>query len=139
MNFETVERCGRIHVSINGVVSAAFIQRDAGAGLPAQAGGGYTILEPRVAHVTETLEEAARIIRGWMDDWYTIPQAAERLVGMGVFDKPPSAQMMGIWCRAGKLPGAMKVRGPKMRGGGGAWRIPDAGLVAFAAERREGQ
>ena len=127
MNFEAIEQDGRIRVFKNNIEAQWFAMPD---------GIGYVIYEPRPIQHTKTLEEALVLIAEWMDDWYTIRQAAKCLVEMGVFDVPPSTQMMGTWCRAGKFPGAMKVLGKGCRGSGGAWRIPGKALPVFAEGRR---
>ena len=129
MGFETVERCGRIHVIVNGVESAGFIERDRNG----REWGRWDF----VLVAVESADEGLAHIADAMGDWYTVTQAAARLVELGAFDEPPSPQMMGIWCRAGKFPGATKILGRGARGSGGQWRISEAGLVAFIAERRE--
>ena len=128
MEFETVERCGRIHVIVNGVESAAYTQRTVW--------GGWRHFAPDHVGNYSDLQPSLEAIALGMDDWYTILQAAERLVETGVFDEPPSTQMMGIWCREERFPGAMKVRGKGCKGGGGTWRISGAALEMFAAGRR---
>lgn len=129
MEFEVVEQDGRVHVSKNGVRAQWFAMPD---------GIGYVIYEPRPVQHTVSLEEALVLIAEWMGDWYTIAQAAEALAEMGTFDEPPSAQRMGTWARAGLFPGAVKIKGPGARGGGGSWRISASALPIFA-ERRKGQ
>ena len=118
-----------VHASVNGVISAAFARKCTN--------GEWAIMVPQIAYSVPTRDEAVRRIARALGDWYTITQAAERLVELGAFDSPPSAQMTGAWCRAGKFPGAVKILGAGGRGGGGAWRISVTGLEAFIAERRE--
>ena len=127
MEFETRERCGRIHVVKNGVESAEFV---------ISSFDGYTVFAPESWGEWKTLNAALEsIARLYMDDWYTATQAAEVLVEMGVFDEPPSPQRVTKWCRDGLLPGAIKVRA--LRGSGGAWRIPASALLAFAERRKQ--
>ena len=126
-NYKTVTLGGCTHVSANGVVSLTFTKQNTK--------GEWVIKVPRAAYIAETMEEAVELIANAMDTWYTIAEAAEYLVEMGAFDSPPSAQMMGTWCRAGRFPDAAKVRGKGCRGGGGSWRISLTGLETFVAER----
>ena len=129
MEFETVEQNERVYVSVNNVRAPWFA-------MPDPDGVGYAIYEPQPVQGCVTLAGAIAIIAEWMGNWYTVTQAATRLVELGAFDSPPSTQMMGIWCRTGKFPGAVKILGRGARGSGGQWRISEAGLVAFIAERR---
>ena len=127
MKFETVKIGDGVHVAIEGVTSAAFVRECAG--------GGWAVLVPQIAYTSDTLEDALAMIASDLGDWYTVAQAAEVLVEMGAFDAPPSTQMVCTWAREGKFPGAFKLTGPGGRGGGGSWRIPEAGLVEFAKRR----
>ena len=126
MEFETIERCGRVHVVKNGVESAGFIQRR---------NGGWAILFPEQWDcLPYSRDDALDTISVIMGNWYTTTEAAARLVEMGVFDVAPSAHEVCTWARLGLLPGAVKIGAA---GQGGAWRIPESALAAFAAERRE--
>ena len=131
MEFETVERCGRVYVVKNGVESAAFVQK--------VWDGWRQFIPDHIANFNNS-QIPLEIIATNMDTWYTSAQAAERLVEMGAYDSPPSVHTMSNLTRAGAFAGAFKLRG--LRGGrggqGGAWRIPEAGLQAFV-ERRKGQ
>lgn len=131
MDFETVERCGRTHVVVNGVESPTFV-RPSGTGL-------WLVRAPHTDYIADTWDEAVNLIAEDMRIWYTILQAAERLVELGAFDEAPSAQSVGSWARDGLFPGAVKIQGKGGRGSGGSWRIPGAGLMKFAAERRKEQ
>ena len=128
MNFETVERCGRIYVVKNGVESTAFVEKRR---------GSWYLYDSVIAAVVPSEDEAITRIANAMDDWYTVQEAAEVLVELGAFDAPPSTQMMCTWAREGKFPGAVKIQGPGGRGSGGSWRISKAGLVEFAKRRME--
>ena len=129
MEFETVNRRGRIYVTVNGVEAAGFA---------IQGAGGCVIYMPRPMQSIETMKEALNILAASMGDWYTVAQAAERLVELGAYDSPPSAHTLANLARARAFPGAFKLLG-KGSGGGqrGSWRIPEAGLQEFA-ERRKG-
>jgi len=131
VEFEIVKIGDAIYVSINGVMSTAFARQSI-------VSGRWFVEVPKTSYVAEALDEAVALIAEGLGNWYTIAQGAERLVEMGAFDEAPSSQMMGIWCRAGRFPGAVKVRGKGARGGGGAWRIPETALPIFA-EWREGR
>lgn len=127
MEFETVERCGRIHVIKNGVESENFV-------IPG-AGNCWLIYRSiRDGYASSSLEEALIVIASGMGNWYTTAQAAECLVEMGVFDKPPTAKKICGWAKDGLLPGAMKASAP---GQGGSWRVPEAALMALAERRKE--
>lgn len=131
MEFETVKIGDSIHVSINGVISAAFARE--------HRGGGWVVFVPRIAHMPAPLENALALIAADMDDWHTAKQAAERLMELGAYDSPPSVHTMSNLARAGAFPGAFKLLGGGGHGGqGGAWRIPEAGIIKFV-KRREGQ
>lgn len=134
MDFETVERQGRIHVVKNGVESRLSAERDVGIGSGRTM---WNIRRPYVTRVTDTLKNALEMIAADMNTWYTATEAAARLVEMGVFDEPPSPQRVTKWCRDGLLPSAFKLLGRGARGSGGAWRIPEAALRAFAERRKE--
>ena len=129
MEFETtVERCGRIHIVKNGVESAEYVR--------------YSKTQQRwclyASHCIGDYDHPSvplTIIAEGMGKWYTVGEAADRLVELGAFDEPPSTQMVSRWCRGGLLPGAVKV---PTQGSGGSWRIPARALVAFA-EGRKGQ
>jgi len=125
MNFETVERCGRTYIVKNGVESAAFVEKRR---------RSWYLYDSVIAAVVPSEDEGITRIANAMDDWYTVAQAAEVLVELGAFDAPPSTQMVCTWAREGKFPGAFKAR---QRGSGGSWRISEAGIEAFVAERRE--
>jgi len=129
MNFETVKIGDGVHVSVNGVTSAAFARECTG--------GGWAVLVPQIAYTPDTLEDALAMIATDLGDWYTVAQAAEVLVEMGAFDTAPPAQTVSKWAREGLFPGAMKIRGPGGRGGGGSWRISRAALVEFAKRREQ--
>lgn len=115
--FETIEKCGRLYVIKNGVESAEFV-------IPSF--DGYAVYQPEYVLECKTCKAALAIIALGMDDWYTVPEAAARLVELGKVDKQPAAQTMYRWLRAGKrFPGAIKVG---KVGRGGSWRIPEAAL-----------
>ena len=120
MNYETVERCGRLHVVKNGVESACFAQ-------PALRGRWATTM-PQVEFTTSTRAIALDLIAGGMDDWHTVTEAAIRLVELGKADKPPALKTMYRWIHGGQLPGAIKV---DTVGRGGSWRIPEEALREF--------
>ena len=63
-----------------------------------------------------------------------IEDTAARLLALGRIDPltPPSDETVRRWCREGRFPHAHKIRA---KGRGGAWRIPEADLVAFAKPR----
>lgn len=128
MNFETVMIGNALYVRKNGVLGELSVAQIEG--------GAWAILTSAIAYTRGTQEEALAFIADQMGDWYTITQAAARLVEMGAFDTSPSAQMMGIWCREGRFPGAVKVRGKGCRGGGGSWRIPASALPGFVEWRK---
>ena len=125
MNYEVVERFGRIHIIKNGVESAAFA-------VPRF----NRIYRPDPCERCETLANALELIAARMDDWYTATEAAERLVEMGVFDEAPSAHDVCLWARNGLLPGAIKITGKGGAGRGGSWRIPEKALETLANKRR---
>lgn len=129
MEFDTVERCGRVHVVKNDVESAGFIERDPGGGW-----GRWDF----VLVAVESADEGLAHIASAMGNWYTAQEAAERLVEMGVFDKPPTAHDICLWARSGLLPGSIKIIGKGGAGQGGSWRIPESALEALA-QRRKGQ
>lgn len=118
MNFETVKIGDDIHVSINNVVSAAFVRQGS-------KHNAWVIMTPRIAQMAETLEEALALIAAGMDTWYTVTEAAIRLVELGKKAKPPARQTMCRWLGQGRFPGAIKVQ---TAGRGGSWRIPEAAL-----------
>lgn len=123
---ETVKRCGRIHVVNGGVESAEFVELTSS--------GEFGVFVPYLVRLTETAEMAAADIARNMDIWYTIPQAAQRLVQLGKCTTPPHPKTMCRWARAGRFPGAVKVPG---RGGrGGEWRISRSALWAFPERRK---
>jgi len=122
----------RWYVTNNGVMSTAFVEFRR-----QDKGGKWMVMVPKIAHIADTLDEALEIIASDMDTWYTIAQAATRLVEMSVFDDLPSAQRMGNWAREGLFPGAFKLRGPGGRGGGGAWRIPAGAFPEFVERRKK--
>ena len=123
MEFETVERCGRIHVVKNSVESAGFIKHDHGGGW---GHWGFFLVAVGLA------DEGLAAIAERMDDWYTASEAAERLAEMDVFDKPPTAKKVCGWARDGLLPGAMKITGKGGAGQSGSWRISESALEALA-------
>jgi len=127
MNFETVKIGDGVHVSANGIVSAAFARECQG--------GGWAVLVPQIAYTPDTLEDALAMIAAALGDWYTATEAAERLVELGAFDKPPTTHDVCMWARNGLLPGAVKI---KAAGQGGSWRIPASALTALV-ERRKGR
>ena len=118
MEFKTVDRCGRIHVVKNGVESAGFIERDRG--------GNWGRWDFVLVAVGSRGEGLAAITNA-MDTWYTVPQAAVRLVELGKCAKPPHPKTVCRWLRAGWFPGAIKV-GP---GQGGSWRLSETSLGEF--------
>lgn len=121
MEFETVERCGRIHVIKNGVESAGFIERDRGG----RRWGCWDFVLVTVGLADEGLAHIAAA----MDDWHTVLQAAVRLVELGKVTKPPATQTMYRWLQDGRFQGAIKVRrGP---GRGGTWRLSESSLREF--------
>lgn len=128
MEFETVERCGRIYAVKNGVESAGFIKRDRGGGW-----GRWDF----VLVAAGTADEGLAAIAAGMDTWYTAAEAAERLVEMDVFDKPPTVKKVCGWARDGLLPGAVKVKGKGGAGRGGSWRISESALEALAERRKQ--
>ena len=127
MEFETIERCGRIYVVNNGVESAGFVERGRGGGW-----GRWDFVL-----VTEgTAGEGLVAIAEAMGNWYTATEAAAWLVKkLGYFDKV-SAHDVCLWARNGLLPGAVKVKGKGGAGQGGSWRIPGKALEAFVNKRR---
>lgn len=120
MDYETVERCGRVHVVKNGVESAEFVQQ--------APSGRWATTMPQVEFLTNTRAIALDLIAEGMDDWYTVPEAAARLAELGKVDVPPSMQTMYRWLRAGRFPGAIKV--PEV-GRGGSWRLSEKTLREF--------
>jgi hypothetical protein len=123
VEFETVERCGRVYVVKNGVESEGFAQQ-----VP---GGRWVIMIPQAEYTTSTCAIALDLIAEGMDTWYTAAEAAERLVEIGVFDKV-TAHDVCRWARDGLLPSSVKVPKP---GQGGSWRIPARALEALAERR----
>ena len=83
MKVKTVERDGRIYVSVNDVESPWAAMPD---------GIGYVIYEPQPVQHAVSLEEAITLIANWMGDWYTAAEAGERLVKLGAYNEPPSAK-----------------------------------------------
>jgi len=130
MEFETVERSGRVHVVENGVESANYVKSTK------SITGQWVVMTSRLNYIADTRNEALERIAESMGTWYTIAQASERLVELGAFTEPPSRQMMGTWCRKGQLPGAFKAVGAGCRGGGGSWRIPASALPGFMEWRK---
>ena len=127
MEIETVEQCGRVHVVKNSVESAGFIERSRGGDW-----GHWDF----VLVASGTASEGLAAIAEAMDTWYTATEAAEHLVEMDVFDKPPTAKKVCGWARDGLLPGAIKITGKGGAGQGGSWRIPGKALEAFVNKRR---
>lgn len=127
MEFDTVERCGRVYVSKNGVESTDFVEKSM---------GNWNIYNAAFYDVALSLEKATARIAFEMGDWYTATEAAARLVELGAFDKAPSAHDICMWARLGLLPGAVKVPGTK-GGRGGSWRIPESALAEFMERRKE--
>lgn len=127
MEFETVERCGRIHVIVNGVESAGFIERDCG--------GNWGCWD-FVLVAAGPADEGLAHIADAMDTWYTTDQAAARLVELGAYDTAPSAREICGWARNDLLPGAVRVKGKGCAGRGGPWRIPESALAALVERRK---
>lgn len=127
MDFETMKIGDGVHVSVNGVPSNAFARRCTD--------GEWAIMIPQIAYSVPTKAEAVRRIAEAMGTWYTATEAAERLVEMGAYDKPPSAHDICLWARNGLLPGSVKIRGKGGAGQGGSWRIPQSALEALAERR----
>lgn len=125
MDYKAIQNNDNVHASVNGVISAAFTRQCVS--------GEWAIMIPQIAYSVPTKEEAVRRIAGAMGNWYTATEAAEHLVEMGVFDKPPSAHDVCLWARNGLLSGAVKVPRP---GRGGSWRVPASALPIFAERRR---
>ena len=122
MNYETMERCGRTYAVKNGVESEYFT-------IPG-AGDCWLIYRPiRHGFASSSLTGALTVIADRMGAWYTVTEAATRLVELGKADKPPAVQTMYRWLRRGRFPGAIKVR--TVVGRGGSWRIPEAALREF--------
>ncbi len=129
MEFETVERCGRIHVIVNGVESAGFIERDRNG----RDWGRWDFVYVAVGSADEGLAHLANAL----GDWYTAAEAAERLVKLGAYDVPPSAHDVCAWARLDLLPGSMKITGKGGAGRGGSWRIPGKAIAALAERRKQ--
>ena len=134
MEFETVKIGNAWYVVKNGVTGTSFAAR--------MDSGKWGIFMPHLLEpLTETLEEALAFVAAGVDTWYTVAQAAERLVELGAYDASPSAQTMASLARAGAFPGAFKLRGQGSGvygGRGGQWRLSEAGLAEHA-KRREGR
>lgn len=126
MDFKTVKVGDSIHVSVNSVVSTAFVQ---------STNDEWAIMVPRQCYLAKTLDEALQLIAEGMGNWYTVAQAAEMLMGMGAFNAPPSAQLMSRWAREGRFPNAVKV---PTQGSGGSWRFSGKALVAFTDAKKAG-
>jgi len=121
MNFKAVVRCGRIHVVKNGVESECFAVLGHS--------GHWLIFHPVLCDQVSSLEKMLRFLTASMDTWYTVTEAAARLVELGKTGKRPSAvQTMYRWLRQGRFPGAIKIQAA---GRGGPWRIPEAALRKF--------
>jgi len=124
MEFETVEQqCGHIHVIKNGVESARFVQ---------QIYGDWVIMVPQVEFTARNLADALNLIAKSMNTWYTVSQAAVRLVELGAASKSPHRKTVCRWCREGRFLGAIKVG----RGQGGSWRVSETALTEFAKRRK---
>jgi len=127
MNFEIVHIGDSIHVSVNGVVSAAHVRKTGAS--------EWVVFVPRMTSAWDTLEDALRIVADNLGDWCTAAEAADYLVEkMGNFDKV-SAHDICLWARNGLLPGSMKITGKGGAGQGGSWRIPRLALDALAERR----
>lgn len=118
-NLETVERCGHVHVIINGVESDAFASPE---------DNYWRICFPVARVQVFSLEKALNIIADNMDDWHTVAEAADRLAELGKADRPPSTKTMYRWIHAGRFPGAIKV---ETVGRGGSWRISETALREY--------
>lgn len=125
--FETIERCGRLHVVKNGVESAEFA-------IPSL--DGHVVYLPEYLLERKTREAALAFIAASMDTWYTVAEAAVRLVELDKADKPPAIQTMYRWLRAGRFPRAIKVG---KVGRGGSWRLPETALWEFTRKGGEKQ
>ena len=128
MEFETVRIGNAYYAMQNGVMSMSCIAQISGS-------DEWGIFIPSLRHFMPTKEQALAFVIEQMDTWYTVTQAAERLVELGAYDAPPSAHTMSNLARAGAFPGAFKLRGMEAPGQGGQWRIPEAGLAAHTERR----
>ena len=101
MEFKTVEHSGRVHVIQNGVESECF----------AIVGYGdhWLIYCPTLCVQTNLLENALEFIAAGMDTWYTVPQAAARLVELGKCNRAPHDQTICRWCREDQFPDAVRA------------------------------
>ena len=124
MEFEIVDRCGRIHVRKNGVEGEWFVRP----GHP-DYGDYYLVYSPILYYRAATLDEALAIVARNMETWYTVLQAAARLAELGKVTAAPERHTMYRWLRAGRFPGAIRI--PGMRGRGHPWRIPGKALREF--------